>query len=54
MVLARESHEFLPYSFGHDACGCTFIDDASMNCDVLNFDGYLESYQSGEMGFPTI
>ena len=46
--------EFFPYSFGHDACGCTFINDASMNCDVPNFNWYLERYQSGEMRFPTI
>jgi hypothetical protein len=46
--------KFLPYCFGHDACGCTFINDTSMNCDVPNFDWYLESYQSGDMGLPTI
>jgi hypothetical protein len=40
--------KFLPYCFGHDACGCTFIDDTSMNYDVLNIYWYLESYQSGE------
>jgi hypothetical protein len=28
--------KFLPYYFGHDACGCNFIDDTSMNCDVMN------------------
>jgi hypothetical protein len=44
----------MPYSFGHDACEYTFINDASMNCDVLNIDWYLESYQSGETRFPTI
>jgi hypothetical protein len=36
--------KFLPYSFGHDACGCTFINDATMNCDVLDFNRYLECY----------
>jgi hypothetical protein len=46
--------KFLPYGFGHDACGCTFINDATMNCDVPDFNRYLESYQSGETGFPTI
>jgi hypothetical protein len=49
-----ERFEFPPYHFGHDACGCTFIDDALMNYDVLNFDGYMERYQSRETGFPTI
>jgi hypothetical protein len=46
--------KFLPYCFRHDACGCIFINDAPMNCDVPNFDWYMESYQSGETGFPTI
>jgi hypothetical protein len=46
--------KFLPYGFGHDACGDTFINDAMMNCDVLDFNQYLESYQSRETGFPTI
>jgi hypothetical protein len=46
--------KFLPYGFGHDACGCTFINDVVMKCDVLDFNQYLESDQSGEMGFPTI
>jgi hypothetical protein len=46
--------KFLPYSFRHDACGCTFINDTSTNRDVPNLDWYLESYQSGEMRFPTI
>jgi hypothetical protein len=43
--------EFLPYYFGHDACGCTFIDDAPMNCDVLDLNWYLKGYQSGEAWF---
>jgi hypothetical protein len=30
--------KFLPYYFGNYAYGCTFINDAPMNCDVLNFD----------------
>jgi hypothetical protein len=47
-------NDFFPYNFVHDACGCTFIIDASMNCDVPNFDWYLESYQNGETRFPTI
>jgi hypothetical protein len=46
--------KFFPYSFGHDACGCTFINDTSMNRDVSNLDWYLESYQSRETRFPTI
>jgi hypothetical protein len=36
-----------PYSFGHDAFGCTFINDTLMNCDVSNLEWYMESYQSG-------
>ena len=44
----------MPYDFGHDACGCTFINDAAVNSDVPNFNRYLENDQSGEMGFPTI
>jgi hypothetical protein len=46
--------QFLPYCFGHDACESTFINDTSMNRDVLNLDWYLKSYQSGDTGFPTI
>jgi hypothetical protein len=46
--------KFLPYGFGHDACGCTFINDATMDCDVLYFNQYLKSDQSGETGFPSI
>jgi hypothetical protein len=36
--------KFLPYSFGHDAFGGTFINDTVMNCDVPNFNWYLEIY----------
>jgi hypothetical protein len=46
--------KFLPYGFGNDACGCTFINNAVVDCDVSDFDRYLESDQSGEMRFPTI
>jgi hypothetical protein len=46
--------KFLPYGFGHDACGFTFINDVVMNCDVLDFNRYLESDHSVETGFPTI
>jgi hypothetical protein len=45
---------FLPYSFGHDGCGCTFINNVVVNCDVLDFKWYLESDQSRETRFPTI
>jgi hypothetical protein len=44
----------MPYNFGLDACGCTFINDTTMNRDVPNFDQYLEIYQSGETRFSTI
>jgi hypothetical protein len=46
--------KFLPDGFGHDACGCTFINNAVVNCDVPYFNWYLESDQSGETRFPTI
>jgi hypothetical protein len=46
--------KFLPYGFGHDACGCTFINDASMNCDVPYFNWYLKNNESGEARFSTI
>jgi hypothetical protein len=46
--------KFLPHGFGHDACGCTFINNVAVNCDVLNFNWYLESDQRGETWFPTI
>jgi hypothetical protein len=46
--------KFLPYGFGHDACGCTFINNAMVNYDVMDFNWYLESDQSRETRFPTI
>ena len=49
-----EGAKFLPCGFGHDACGCPFIDDASMDCDVLYFDGDLNSDCGGKMWFAVI
>jgi hypothetical protein len=43
--------KFFPYYFGHDTCGWTFINDTSMNYDVLNLNWYLESYQGREVWF---
>jgi hypothetical protein len=45
---------FMPGYFGHDACGCTFINNATMNCDVPDFNSYLERDQSQEKRFPAI
>ena len=44
----------MPYGFGHDAGGCPFIDDASMDCDVPYFDGYLNSDCGEKMWFEVI
>jgi hypothetical protein len=46
-------------SFCHTVLDMMHVDAPSsmmqqMNCDVPDFNRYLESYQSGEMGFPTI
>ena len=32
----------------HDACGCPFIDDTSMDSDVLYLDWYLNSNGGGK------
>jgi hypothetical protein len=34
--------------------GGTFIDDAPMNCNVLNFNGDLKSDESGEVRFSAV
>jgi hypothetical protein len=41
-------------SFGHDACGFTFVNDATVNCDVPDFNRYLKRTKNGETGFSTI
>jgi hypothetical protein len=45
---------FCQTSFGHDACGCTFINNAVVDCDILDFNWYLKSDKSEEAGFSTI
>jgi hypothetical protein len=43
---------FFPYYFGHDAFGCTFINDTLMNCDVLNINWILKTTRAGRHGSP--
>jgi GH43 family beta-xylosidase len=42
----------MPYVFRHDAGGCTFIDDTSINCGVPDLNWYLEGYWVGRCGSP--
>jgi hypothetical protein len=46
--------EILPYYFGHNACACFFINDASMINDVLNHILDLETNQEGEPRFQVV
>jgi hypothetical protein len=40
--------------FGHDACGCTFINNEAVDYDILDFNWHLKRDKSGETGFSTV
>jgi hypothetical protein len=40
--------------FGHDASGCTSIDNAAVDYDITDFNRYLKSNKSRETRFSTV